>query len=227
MQQALGGAARIAAIQDVEESDRASIWNNSGRLIGEVRKRTRWIRPNLLRVDQTGPGNTYVLYFDGTSGWEILPDRRATNKTSGEVIELAGDELRFATDYLEGFMLIWFADRIPGVTITSPSANVVRIARGDKASDITLDPNTWLPVKQTAVSLADSSRPPSAEMRMSEWKNIEGIWFPTKKANYHNGIKLAEGVSEEIKVNAGLKQQDLAEKPTDFSPVLSFSVSVE
>jgi hypothetical protein len=86
MQKALGGADKIAAIHEFEQQVRAQSWNgNTGRLIGDVIKRTRWIRPNYLRVDQVGPGSTYVLFFDGKSGWEILP---GTEK----VIDLAGGE---------------------------------------------------------------------------------------------------------------------------------------
>src|SRR5580698_331416 len=75
MQTALGGAERIASIRDFDDSVRADAWYSDGRPLGAVRKRTRWIRPNYLRLDQVGPTDTYVLYFDGTSGWEILPDK--------------------------------------------------------------------------------------------------------------------------------------------------------
>jgi hypothetical protein len=219
MQEALGGADRISAINDIEECVRAGAWTPSGRFVGEVQKRTRWIRPNVLRVDQTGPGNTYVLYFDGNDGWEILPDRRSTNRTTGEAIDLVGDELTFAKNYLAGFMLIWFADRLPNVTITSPAANIVRISRDNRAEDITLDPVSFLPIKQSAAS-TDPSRLPATEMHLSEWTEVEGIRFPTKKTNHHNGAKLAEGVSEYIRVNQDLKGQDLSAKPTDFHPVM-------
>ena len=70
MQKALGGAKKIAAIRDFEQPLRAEAWDGNGRSLGEVRKRTGWVRPNYLRADQVGPGSTYVLYFDGTSGWE-------------------------------------------------------------------------------------------------------------------------------------------------------------
>src|SRR5262249_45483621 len=74
MQEALGGTERIAAVRDFEELVHAQSWNNEGNPNGEERKRTRWIRPNFLRLDQLGhDNNTYSLYFDGTSGWEILP----------------------------------------------------------------------------------------------------------------------------------------------------------
>ncbi len=88
MQQALGGADKIARIHDFEQLVRAQTWDHRGHAIGRVRKRTRWIKPCYLRLDQEGPGDTYALYFDGVSGWEILPDKRLMN--------LAGGELEFA-----------------------------------------------------------------------------------------------------------------------------------
>src|SRR5260370_19875819 len=108
MQEALGGAKKIAAIRDFEQSVRAESWSgNTGQSLGEVRKRTRWIRPGYLRADQDGPGSTYVLYFDGTSGWAILPGTQ-------KVTELAGGELQVAPKYVREFVLtISLAHRHP------------------------------------------------------------------------------------------------------------------
>ena len=59
MQRALGGAKKIAAIRDLQQSVRAESWNgNTGQSLGEVRKQTRWIQPSYLRVDQIAPGST-------------------------------------------------------------------------------------------------------------------------------------------------------------------------
>jgi hypothetical protein len=106
MQRALGGAEKIASVRDFEQTVRADAWDYSGNPMGIVRKRVRFVRPSYLRVDQVGRGDTYVLYFDGTSGWEILPD--------GTVAELKGGELTFARNYLNGLELnTWLADRDP------------------------------------------------------------------------------------------------------------------
>jgi hypothetical protein len=225
MQTALGGADKIAAIRDYEETVRAKIWNNKGAAIGEVRKRTRWMRnPNLLRLDQIGPRDTYVLCYDGTagSGWEILPDVKGPDefKTTGKAIALAGDELGFARRYHSGFQFnMWLADRICGYMVTSPAASVLRIEHDGAASDFTLDPDTWLPVKTADISLANPDRPVAAEMRYGEWTEVAGVRFPTQRTNYHNGVKLAEETTEEaIRVNAGLTPQELAAKPADFAP---------
>jgi hypothetical protein len=224
VQTALGGAEKIAAIQDYEETVQAKTWNSDGSPLGDVRKRTRWMRsPNVVRLDQIGPRDTYVLYYDGSSGsgWEMLPDLTNPDplKTTGKAIALVGGELRFATNYLSGFQLNqWLADRAPGYTVTSPAPNVLRIEHNGNATDFTLDPATLLPVKSAGVSLANPDRPVQTEMHYQAWTTVAGIRFPTKRANYHNGLKLGEITDAVIRVNAGLTVERLAAKPADFAP---------
>jgi len=145
----------MASVRNFEESVRADAWYSNGKPLGEVRKRTRWLRPNYLRLDQVGPTDTYVLYFDGSSGWEILPDKT--------VAILAGGELKFAQDYLSGLNLnLWLADRDPSRVITSSGPNVIVVSiKGDSSqgTEITLDPVTFLPVKETDISHSDSNHP--------------------------------------------------------------------
>ncbi len=53
LQDALGGAKRIAAVRDFDETIRAEAWDASGASLGDVRKRTRCMRsPNVLRLDR-------------------------------------------------------------------------------------------------------------------------------------------------------------------------------
>jgi len=224
MQNALGGAKNIAAVQDYEETIRALAWNSNGGALGEVRKRTRWMRsPGVLRLDQIGPRGTYVLFFDGASskGWEILPDLRSADafKTTGAAIELAGGELEFAKGYFTGFELnLWLADQQRGWAVTSPRANVVRIAHDGNATDITVDPTTKMPVSSAGVSLSDPDHPVPGEMRYEEWKEVSGVRFPMRRVNYLSGRKRGEVTTGTIRVNAGLRPQDLAAKPADFAP---------
>ncbi len=213
MQRALGGAEKIAAVRDFEQVVTATAWRVNGELRGEVRKRVRWVKPNYLRIDQVGPGDTYVLYFDGTAGWEILPD--------GHEADLTGGELQFAKNYLEGFQLkVWLADRLPGYSITSPAPYVVRIEVNQQANDTILDPATWLPLKETGVSLADTAHPVSRETQFREWTMVQGIRFPSRIRVLHNGVKLAEIADQQIKLNSGLRPRDLAVKPPDLKPVM-------
>jgi hypothetical protein len=213
MQKALGGADKIASIRDSDELVHAQTWHDDGSPRGDVHKRTRWISPNCLRLDQVGQNdNTYVLYFDGSSGWEIIPD------TSGAV-ELAGDELKFAEGYLRGLKLkFWLADRDRNYLITSPAPNIVRIADkrdSQSAEDITLDPVSWLPVKQT------SQR---GETQFKEWEMVQGIRYPHVTSMAINGKTVAVITVDQIKLNSGLKQSDFAAKPLDLKPNLGIDV---
>lgn len=218
MQDALGGADRIASVRDFEQQVRAeSIDGNTGRSLGEVRKRTRWIRPNTVRVDQIGPGSTYVLYVDGTGGWEIMPG-------SDKAVEISGGELAFARKYLRDFKLnTWLADRDPSYRITSPSPNVVRVSDGDVAHqlDMTLDPVSLLPVKTTALSLADPAHPVSSDEVIAEWETVKGIRFARRWTVYRSGVRVAEAIVERTGVNNGLNGRSLAVKPADMKPVMA------
>src|SRR5690348_5435386 len=108
--------------------------------------------------------------------------------------------------------------RTPGYTVTSPEPNVLRIQHDDDGIDFTLDPKTWRPVKTSGVSLANPDRPTSAEMRYEGWTEVAGVRFPTRRTNYHNGVKAGEITETAIHVNVGLVAQKLATKPPDFSP---------
>jgi hypothetical protein len=216
LQDALGGAKRIAAVHDFEETIRAEAWDANGGALGEVRKRTRWMRnPNVVRLDQRGPRGTYVLYFDGGSGsgWEILPDLKSPDlfRTTGSAVALTGGELQFAKGYLTGFELNqWLADRLSGYRVTSPTPHVLRVEHGSDATDFTLDPRTSLPVKSAGVSLADPNRPVPSEMHYDGWKAASGVRFPTHRVSYHSGVKRGEVTTEDIRINIGLRPQDLA-----------------
>jgi hypothetical protein len=182
--------------------------------------------PNVVRLDQRGPRGTYVLYFDGGSGsgWEILPDLKSPDpfKTTGTAVPLAGGELQFAKGYLSGFELnLWLADQIAGYSVTSSTPDVLRIEHGGDATDFTLDPATSLPRKSAGVSLADPDRPVPAEMRYEGWREVSGVRFATHRVNYHSGVNRGEVTTEEIRIDAGLRPQDLAAKPADFAPEIT------
>lgn len=196
MQRALGGADKIAAIRDLDWTVKANTFDHDGKPIGQVTKRTRWVRPNYLRIDQVGPGDTYVLYFDGNSGWEVLPG-------SDNVVDLAGGELDFARKYLAGFMLnLWIADRTGNSSITSPAPNVIRISSGTNSNEITLNPTTWLPA------------------HVLGWQDVDGVHFPAHETNSDPDDGSADIRTARIAFNVRLKPEELRVKPSDGKPVL-------
>ena len=201
MQNALGGADKVAAIHDFEDVVRADAWHDDGRPMGVVRKRVRFIRPSYLRIDQVGREDAYVLYFDGTAGWEILPN--------GTVADLAGDELKFAQNYVWHLNLnVWLADRNPQCRITAPAPNVLVVTDKNDSSlkeELTLDAKTFLPTNSGS---------------LSHWQSFAGVKFPQQIFNFHNRRKVAAITVEWTKINRALKLGDLSVKPPDRRPVM-------
>ncbi len=76
MQTALGGAKDVAAIRDFEEIQSATMFNREGKPLGNVVKRTRWIRPNVIRLDQVGPGDTLCTLLRWDSGLGTSSNQR-------------------------------------------------------------------------------------------------------------------------------------------------------
>jgi|ERR1700684_4453218 hypothetical protein len=218
MQTALGGAETIASVRDFEQIVHADSWLDDGTPRGAVvRKRVRFVRPHYLRIDQTGPGDTYVLYCDGTSGWEILPD--------GTVSELAGGELQSAQGYLQSLNLnFWLADRDPSRVITSSGYSVIVTSpKGNRPEkiEIALDPVTFLPLKQSEILHAGSDHPVHQELRFEQWEASGGVKFPKRISNFHDGSKRAVITADLTRLNSGIKPSDLANKPADLRPVMS------
>ena len=154
-----------------------------------------------LRIDQVGREDTYLLYFDGTSGWEILPN--------GTIADLVGDELKFAKHYLWGLNLnVWLADRNQQSRITSPAPNVLVVTDKNDPSlkeELALDTKTFLPTKSGS---------------LSHWQAFAGVKFPQRISNFHNGKRVAVITVERTKINQGLKPADLAVRPPDLKPVM-------
>jgi hypothetical protein len=221
LQMAVGGIQKISAIRDYEEAVVAETFAASGEPRGTVRKRVRWIAPNFLRIDQTGPGSTYVLFFDGTSGWEILPDRASRDRTQGGPIDLVGAELKFAREYASSMIFkVWLADRMPGYSVSSPEENVIRVLYDTgQGVDITLDSRTWLPVKESATP-RQSNVPAPQEMHYERWSIAAGIRFPARRVNFHNRIRLAILNTVAVKVNRDQRVEVLKAKPADSQPDL-------
>ena len=221
MQAALGGSDKLASVVDVDQRITADAWDDRGRHLGQVVKRIRWITPGHLRMDQVGPGNTFVLYFDGMTGWEILPGGKAA-------IPLTGGELRFAQKQHRDFPLrIWLADRDAAFAVTSPAANVLRIADRQHPADpihhvdLTLDPRSALPVVERTLSLAAPDRPSWFETRLSDWISVDGVRFPRRSEVFFNGARLAAITVTSVRLNSGLSIADLAAKPPNLTPVVS------
>jgi hypothetical protein len=111
------------------------------------------------------------------------------------------------------------ADRDSRYLVESPARNVIRISdkkNGANKLDITLDPVSSLPVKQT-----DGS----TETRLEQWSAVHGVQFPHRISIVKNGVTVAVIRVGKIELDRGLKVDELAKKPQDLKPVMSQRIS--
>src|SRR5581483_8953103 len=86
---------------------------------------------------------------------------------------------------------------------------------------ITLDPETWLPLKTASISLANPEHPVASERANAEWETVQGIRFVHRWSVLRGGLPVAEPTAQQIKINSGLNAADLMAKPSDLKPVIS------
>jgi hypothetical protein len=133
--------------------------------------------------------------------------------------------LKFAHNYVSGLILnLWLADRDPNRVVSSSGSNVIIVSsKGDSSqkTEITLNPATSLPMKETDISLSDPNHPVTRETKFERWRSVAGVKFPYLISKFQGGTKVAEIAVEQIKLNRGLRVADFSIKPHDQKPVMS------
>ena len=66
------------------------------------------------------------------------------------------------------------------------------------------------------------AHPASGEDVPTEWETVQGIRFPRRWTVFRSGVRVVEAKEARSFVNSGLKPADLAAKPPDLKPALSW-----
>ncbi len=126
--------------------------------------------------------------------------------------------MNFARGYLSGLDLnSWLADGNANNVFTASARNVVTISTRDDVShktEITLNPETFLPEKELLVSMNDRSHSVVTKTRQfQDWEAFQGVRFPRRIINFHGDKKVADIRLEELKLDSGTRTEDLALEP--------------
>lgn len=211
MQTALGGSDRLASVRHLDWTVIAKTWNASGVAAPDTTRRIRWIRPNIFRKDQRAGKLFIIEFFDGTGGWEVVPD--------AGFLELKGRELEIVRKEARSFMLnLWLADRDARYQVSSGGDGIVRITASDVGVDILVDPASGLPVRSSAVDPSPSGtvtgnyQQVRQRAEVLEWQMVDGIRWPHKTVNFHDDVKRAEITTTSIKINSGMNRNVLSDR---------------
>jgi zinc protease len=205
-QQAMGGAEKLAGVKDFIELAEMTMSPDAGGL--KLKQQNRWVAPGIFRQDMELPNGKLVAYSDGKSGWVAQPPPQGVMPMPPPVLKQVQGEV-----FREWFSLV-LSDRDASRTVNAVAPNAVDISTAEGESvRVEFDEATGLPVRQIYKETGMGGPPSEVKETYSDWREVDGIKLPFKALIEQNGKKSGEAAISEIKLNTGLKAEDLSKKP--------------
>ncbi len=204
MQEAAGGADKLAAIRDVTESIDLRMTNMPPNVT--VHQVNAWIAPSQFRQESQLPFGKVIVYSDGKSGWMSTPQGERP---------LPEPQLKQVREELfRNYFQLLLSDRDSGRTVSSPAEGELEIAEHDGSSvKLFVDQKTGLPSKEVYREAGPMGPPASMEEIFEGFEEAGGVQVPKAITVNRDGAKYAELNITEYKVNSGIKPEDINKKP--------------
>jgi zinc protease len=204
IQQAVGGADKLAAIKDLSFHIQTKVDPSAGGVTAD--QVNQWIAPSHFRQDATYPFGKQSVYFDGNAGWIAVP-QGVTSLQEAPRKQLKSELFRV-------YVPLLLSDRVPDRKVNLVSEGVVEIS--DPAGVVvrlTADPQTGFPIRQEYPAPQPQGAPAMLSSVFSDFLPVAGIQVPHKWAISQNGKKYADVTLLDAKFNTGLKAEVLSRQP--------------
>lgn len=202
-QDAMGGAAQLAAVRDTMHVMEIALEPAAGGY--NMKQVSRYVVPDQFRSEQETPFGRVVVYSDGKDGWISTP--QGTTPLSAETLATArGVLFRQPTT-----LMLSDRDRSRSVRAVGIAAVEVSAADGETVR-IDFDPATGLPLRQTYQTLGAGGRRVTRVETFSEWRDVDAVKLPFRAVQLEDGVKMLELVVSEYRVNTGLTAADLRQQ---------------
>jgi zinc protease len=202
-QQVMGGAEKLASVKDVVESADMTMTPAGGGM--KMKQRISWLAPGILRQDQILPIGTIVAYSDGKTGWLSMP--QGVMPMPPPVLKQAQGEI-----FREWFALM-LSDRDTSRTVTAVDAKTVEISgAGGQSVRLEFD-DAGLPKALMYKETGMGGPPSEVRESFSDWRDVDGVKLPFKAVMEQNEKKVGDVTVSEIKLNSGIKPEELSKKP--------------
>jgi zinc protease len=205
VQQAVGGADKLAAVKDMVE---VATFHLDPSAHGTDMKRTdKWVAPSFLREDTQLPFGAISLYSDGKTGWMANP--QGSSPLPPEQMKPVRNKL------LKLYFAMLLSDRLPGRTVSPAADGALDISdeQGDTVR-LFIDQKTGLPAKVEYTTPSMGSMPATTiDETFDAFEEVNGIKVPKHISIVRDGHKYAEVTIDSLKINTGLKPEDLSKKP--------------
>ena len=203
VQQALGGADKLAAVKDLQSHADVEAFTPGVSI--KVKQTNSFIAPSIIRQDNELPVFKQSEYYDGKSGW--LASVQGVRGLSQPLInQIRGEVFRQWPNLM-------MSDREADRTVNSAAGGVLDISSKDGESiRLIVDEKTGVPLK-LSFQQSPGEGGSAIEEVFSDWRDVDGIRLP-----FHwdvmQGDKKAAGVTvNDYKINSGLTPEVLGQKP--------------
>jgi len=210
VQQALGGADKLAAVKDLQIHADLEVFTPGASM--KVKQTNSFIAPSTVRQDNELPFMKQSVYSDGASGW--LAGMQGIQPLSPPIMkQIRGEAFRQIAS-------LAMSDRDADRTVNESAPGVLEISskQGERVS-LTVDEKTGLPAK-LAYQQSPAEGGTAVEEVFSDWRDVDGLHLPFQWSVTQSGKKYASVTVQEYKINSGLTAAVLGTKPANTKPLI-------
>ena len=205
MQQALGGADKLAALKDMAMTAEVTI--SSGQAGGmKIKQISQWVAPSVLRQTQELPFGKIVAVWNGKQGWLVTPQGTmpmpppVQQQVTGELFRLPSQ--------------LYLSDRDPDRTVNAVGPNTVEITgKAGQSVRIEMDVTSGLPARVSYTAPGMQGAPQNITAILNDWRDVDGLKAPFKATVLQEGQKFGEVTVSELKYNSGLSAEEVGKQP--------------
>jgi zinc protease len=208
VQQALGGADKLAAVKDLQFHADLEVYTPGATM--KVKQTNSFIAPSTVRQDNELPFMKQSVYSNGTSGW-ISGIQGVQNLPPPVLKQIHGEAFRQIAS-------LALSDRDAGRTVSQAADGSLEISSKDGESvRITVDEKTGLPMK-LAYQQSPAEGGTAVEEIFLQWRGVDGLQLPFQWTVMQGGKKFAGVTVLDYKINSGLTAETLGQKPAPAPP---------
>jgi zinc protease len=202
-QQAVGGAARLAAVKDLTQIGHYTTTAPGGGI--KAKQINIWLAPSSFRQESRLPFATLVAAYDGKAGW-LMQGQNRNPIVGPQLKQLQGEAFRVLVPLL-------LSDRDPDRVVNHVGGNTIEISdkQGNRAR-LTFE-DRGLPQKVMYQLAPMQGAPVVIENSFQDMKDVDGIKLPFRIGMSQDSKQAAEMVVQEYKLNQGLKPEDIEKLP--------------
>ena len=200
VQQALGGADKLAAVKDIQYQ--ANVEMQTPGAVMKVKQTNTFLAPSSLRQDLELPFGKQSVYSDGTTGW--MAGMQGMQALPPQAVKQARAEV------FRQIALIVLSDRDPDRTVNYAGSGMLEISsKNGESVRLEVDEKTGIPAK---TSYQEGGQSIISQI-FSDWRDVNGIRLPFAWTTMRDDKQFATVKIDNYKINSGLTPEVLSKKP--------------